>query len=56
MIFIRYGWGLGFAVIMGLVLIAVIIYTIIKVRKQAREAEAAEKKAREDGQNKIGND
>ena len=36
---LRYGWGMGFAVIMGLVLIAVIIYTIVALRKQVSERE-----------------
>lgn len=41
------GWGLGFAVISGIVIIAVIIYTVIKVRQQANAAERKQQKAEE---------
>jgi len=34
----------GFAIIMSIVLVAVIIYTIIKLKKQVRKAEDDEKK------------
>ena len=37
----------GYALIMGTVLIIVIIYTIIKLRKQAGEAEKQEKEKEE---------
>ncbi|MDT0649194.1 hypothetical protein [Autumnicola edwardsiae] len=47
MFYISFGWGAGFAIIMGLVLLVVIIYTIVKVRKQAHKAEAAEKRKKE---------
>ena len=36
---IGYGWGMGFAIIMGLVLIAVIVYTVFALRKQVSERE-----------------
>lgn len=42
--YIDFGWGTGFAVIMGLILIIVFLYTIIKLRKQADRAEEQEKK------------
>ncbi|MDT0685939.1 hypothetical protein [Autumnicola psychrophila] len=47
MFYTNFGWGAGFAIIMGLVLLFVIIYTIIKVRKQAHKAEASEKRKKE---------
>lgn len=34
----------GFAIVMGAVLIAVMVYSIIKLRKQAGKAEKKEKK------------
>lgn len=39
MILLRFGISPGFAIITGLVLVAVLIYTIWAVRKQAAEAE-----------------
>lgn len=36
--------GTGFAIIMAIVLVAVIIYTIIKLRKQVNNTEDAEKR------------
>lgn len=39
----EYGYGAGFAIIMGAVLLAVIIYTVIKLRKQVKEREKEEK-------------
>lgn len=36
--------ALGYALISGAVLLAVVIYTIIKLRKQVRKAEKREKK------------
>ncbi|MCY2687654.1 hypothetical protein [Salinimicrobium sp. TH3] len=39
--------ALGYALIMGAVLIAVIIYTVIKLRKQAGEAEKKEKEKKD---------
>ena len=37
---IGYGWGMGFALIMGLVLIAVIAYTVFALRKQISKRES----------------
>ncbi|MDT0647785.1 hypothetical protein RM545_13885 [Zunongwangia sp. F260] len=56
MSYISFGWGAGFAIIMGLVLLVVIIYTIVKVRKQAHKAEAAEKKKKKIHQKEWRND
>jgi hypothetical protein len=39
--------ALGYAIIMGAVLIAVIIYTLIKLRKQVGEAEKKEKEKKD---------
>lgn len=36
--------GAGFALIMGLVLVIVIIYTVIKLRKQVKEKEVPQNK------------
>ena len=36
---IGYGWGMGFAIIMGMVLIVVIVYTFFALRKQVSERE-----------------
>lgn len=41
----NYGWGAGYGIVMGIVLIGVLIYTIISVRKQAREAESSRRKS-----------
>lgn len=40
---IEYGYGTGFAIIMAVVLLAAIIYTVIKLRKQVRKREDEEK-------------
>lgn len=37
-------WSMGFAVITGIVLIAVFIYTIIMLRKQVSRKRSSEKK------------
>ncbi|HET7360467.1 MAG TPA: hypothetical protein VFI78_00880 [Salinimicrobium sp.] len=42
---LKIGWSTGFAVIISVVIVAVIIYTVIKVRKQAGEAEEARRKS-----------
>ena len=47
---IKYDWGIGFGIIMGIILLVVIVYTIIKLRKQVGRREAAEKKK----QTKVG--
>lgn len=52
MLYIRYGWGAGFAIFMGVLLIAAIIYTVIKVRKQAHRAEEREKKQKRGNRDK----
>lgn len=36
---VGFGWGKGFAIIMGLVLIAVIVYTVFALRKQVSKRE-----------------
>lgn len=36
--YINFGWGTGFAVIMGFILMMVFLYSIVKIRKQASEA------------------
>lgn len=36
--------ALGYAVISGVILLAVLVYTIIKLRKQVKKAEKREKK------------
>ncbi|WP_424495302.1 hypothetical protein [Salinimicrobium sp. GXAS 041] len=41
---IEFNRGIGFAVIMGIILLIVIIYTIISLRKQVSKRKAAEDK------------
>lgn len=45
--YINFGWGTGFAVIMGLILILVFFYTIVKLRKQAAAAKEEQKEKEE---------
>lgn len=46
----NYGWTTGFAVITGIVLIAVIIYTIIMLRKQvSKKRNSRDKEDRSQG-------
>lgn len=40
--YINFGWGTGFAVIMGFVLIILLAYTIVKLRKQVSGAKKRE--------------
>lgn len=42
--YINFGWGTGFAVIMGLILVIVFLYTIVKLRKQAAAAKEEQRK------------
>lgn len=42
---IEHNWGAGFGWIMGLIILAVMIYTIIRLRKQVSEREASEERS-----------
>lgn len=46
---IEHNWGMdGYAWIFGIVIIAVLIYTFIKLRKQASDAEASQGRSTQD--------
>ncbi len=42
--YIDFGWGTGFAVIMGFILIVVFFYSVVKIKKQASEAQERQRK------------